>query len=98
MTTTVENCWSTAYWLAHCQGFRVETEDGVHGFVEEVELRDDGEPTALVVRFGKRFAHVTRTPVDAVDALDPVAELITLGPLSDTTRAADRQLRILTTV
>jgi hypothetical protein len=51
----------------------------------------------LLVRFGKRFAHVTQVPVGAVDELDPIAELITLGPLSGI-RRADRQLRIPTSV
>ena len=97
MSTTIENCWSTAHWLEHCEGFRVETEDGVHGFVEEVELDSVGDPTVLLVRFGNRFAHVIRIPIGAVDELDPIAELITLGPLSGI-RRADRQLRIPTSV
>ena len=96
MSTTIENCWSTAHWLAHCEGFRVETEDGVHGFVEEVEMTDGGEPTALLVRFGKRFAHVIRVPVGAVDELDPIGEVIVLGPLSQLGHRPDRQLRIPT--
>jgi hypothetical protein len=94
MNTTTENCWSTAYWLRNCEGFRVETEDGVHGFVEKVELASGGDPVAFLVRFGERYAHVTRVSVRAVDELDPVGELITLGPLSGVPRSADRQLRI----
>ena len=97
MNTTIENCWSTAYWLEHCEGFRVETEDGVHGFVEEVELNSVGEARALLVRFGKRFAHVVRVPVGAIDELDPIGEAITLGPLSGL-QGADGQLRIPTSV
>jgi hypothetical protein len=96
MSTTIENCWSTAHWLRHCEGFRVETEDGVHGFVEGVELAS-GDPVAFLVRFGERFAHVTRVSVRAVDDIDPIGEVITLGPLSATARA-DRQLRIPTSV
>ena len=96
MSTTIENCWSTAHWLRHCEGFRVETEDGVYGFVEEVELAS-GDPVAFLVRFGERFAHVTRVSVGAVDDIDPISEVITLGPLSGIKRA-DRQLRIPTSV
>ena len=94
MSTTTDNCWSTAHWLRHCEGFRVETEDGVRGFVERVELAAGGDPVAFLVRFGERFAHVTRVPVRAVDELDAVGEVITLGPLSGVGSSADRQLRI----
>ena len=97
MSTTIESCWSTAYWLQHCEGFRVETEDGLHGFVEEVELNSLGEPTTLLVRFGNRFAHVIRVPVDAVDELDPIGEVISIAPLSGVAHD-DRQLRIPTSI
>jgi len=97
MSTTTTNCWSTGYWLRNCEGFRVENEDGAHGFVERVELASGGDPVAFLVRLGEQYAHVTRVSVRAVDDIDPIGEVITLGPLSGTSRA-DRQLRIPTSV
>jgi hypothetical protein len=98
MSTTTTSCWSTGYWLRNCEGFRVETEDGNHGLVDRVELAAGGDPVAFLVRFGERFAYVTRVPVRAVEELDPVGEMITLGPMSGVRRSADRQLRIPTAV
>lgn len=95
MTTMLDNCWSTDYWLRNCEGFRVTTERGETGFVEAVELTPAGEAEALVVRFGKEFAHSVRVPARAVEALDPVDEMIVLGPLTGRRRLqAGRQLRI----
>ena len=55
--STLDNCWSTDYWLRHCEGFRVATEDGETGFVDAVELTLQGDAEALVVRFGSEFTH-----------------------------------------
>ena len=39
------------YWLAHCEGFRVEASGGAVGFVDSVLGGSEGQPT-LVVRAG----------------------------------------------
>ena len=95
MSTTLDNCWGTDYWLRNCEGFRVTTEDGETGFVDAVDLTPEGDAEALVVRFGKEFTHSVRVPARAVEALDPVDEMIIFGPLTDRRRRhASRQLRI----
>ncbi len=95
MTVSFDICWSTDYWLRHCDGFRVTTEDGEIGFVDAVDLTPQGDAEALVLRFGSEFTHSVRVPVAAVEALDPVDEAIVLGPISDRRRRhASRQLRI----
>jgi hypothetical protein len=43
--------WTDAYWLEHCEGFRVDSPDGCLGYVEEVAWSDGrGSPVALHVR------------------------------------------------
>ena len=96
MTTMIESCWETEYWLRHCEGFRVVMQDGETGYVDSVELRPDGDAVALVVRFGELFTHDVIVPVDAVDELDPVTEQITIAPLAAPGEEVDRQLRIPT--
>lgn len=45
---------SAAAWLSECHGFRVESQDGTVGFVEELLGRDDDPlPTVLLVRAGR---------------------------------------------
>lgn len=44
-------CWATAYWLEHCDGYRVGSSDGWLGFVEEVIWDSEKErPSKLLVR------------------------------------------------
>ena len=96
MTDSFDSCWSTDYWLRHCEGFRVTTEDGETGFVDAIDLTPQGDAEALVVRFGREFTHSVRVPAAAVEALDSVDETIVLGPISERShRRANRQLRIL---
>ena len=55
--------WSRDYWLAHCEGFRVDSPDGRLGVVELALADEHGEPAGLVVRagiFGKRLVNVPR--------------------------------------
>jgi hypothetical protein len=74
---TVESehrCWNTAYLFAHCEGYRVESDEETLGYVEEVVSSTDGsEPLALrVVGDGGR---VMVTLGDAI-ALHPDGETI----------------------
>jgi hypothetical protein len=58
------------YWLAHCEGFRVDSEDGRVGSVDAV--RSDprwGEGRVLAVRaglFGKRLLFVPLTEIRSI--------------------------------
>ena len=69
------------YWLAHCEGFRVDGIGGRIGIVEEV--RDaDGEPL-LAVRAGLLGRRVLLVPADAVFEIVPRAMRIWLrGPVT----------------
>jgi hypothetical protein len=46
----VRECWSEAYVLRHCTGFRVEGAAGHLGYVEEVLLDPEGDAEAFLVR------------------------------------------------
>jgi len=104
MPTTMEeigapSCWTTEYWLGHCEGYRVFTDEGPIGFVEEVLWEANEEPTALVVRVGEAFAHLLTVPVEAVEGFDPAGERVFIGSLADLgPEAFGRQLRIPTAV
>src|SRR6476620_294034 len=70
------------YWLAHCEGYRVDAEDGRLGFVEAV--RDDGSPGGhlLCVRAGKLGLRLLFIPVSQVALIVPRLERIWLsGPV-----------------
>jgi hypothetical protein len=41
------------YWLAHCEGYRVDAAEGRLGFVEQVRPQEAGEPPTLAVRAGR---------------------------------------------
>lgn len=69
----------SAYWLRHCQGFRVDSPDGRIGTVDDVRFETPPEePQALAVRvglFGKRLLIV---PVSEVKAILPRQERVVL--------------------
>lgn len=67
------------YWLAHCEGFRVDTQGGRLGFVEAVRAEAWRDEPLLVVRagrFGRRLLHV---PASEVAFIVPRAERIWLA-------------------
>lgn len=67
------------YWLAHCEGYRVDRAEGRLGFVQEVHLGEDGrEPAALVVRAGILGNRLVIVPVTEVAFIVPRAERIWL--------------------
>lgn len=66
------------YWLAHCEGFRVDTADGRLGVVQEVRAGGGPEDAVLAVRVGVFGRRVVLVPVRAVDFIVPRAERIWL--------------------
>lgn len=66
-----------AYWIDHCEGFRVDAREGRLGFVEEI--RPAAEPTApptLVVRAGLLGRRHLLFPADSVTFVVPRARRI----------------------
>ncbi len=66
--------WTPDYWLAHSEGYRVDTPEGHLGFVEEIVHTSDGEPCALRVRTGFGPGGLVRVPLSAVRDVEPAAE------------------------
>lgn len=89
------SCWTTDYWLWHCEGFRVFTGEGPIGFVEEVLGSPDDGPRGLVVRVGEVFTHSLTIPTEAIEGFDPANERVLVASLAglDPRRGA-RQLEI----
>ncbi len=68
-----------AYWLAHCEGFRVDAPGGQLGRVEAVISRDGREGAdALVVRGGMLGGRLVVVPADEVARIMPRKERIAL--------------------
>jgi hypothetical protein len=98
--------WSADYVLAHCEGFRVESGDGVLGYVEEI-VRAPGcvKPLALRVRTGFDEQGVVTVLVDDVVELHAAGERIVVRSrnhgrvgLDRTRRSAARPRRRLRVV
>lgn len=67
------------YWLAHCEGYRVESAGGRVGLVEEVHRDADGERAeSLAVLAGMLGRRRIIIPVSEVDAVIPHAERVLL--------------------
>jgi hypothetical protein len=89
------SCWTTQYWLRHCEGYRVLAGDEPIGYVEDVELGADDEPEALLIRVGEVFTHLLTISVEAIESFDPAGERLFVGSLADLgSDAFVRQLRI----
>jgi hypothetical protein len=67
--------WSREYWLGHCQGFRVDDENGRVGAVEAI-LGGNDEPEQLLVRGGLFVRRSIMIPLDAVQEIEPLARRI----------------------
>ena len=65
------------YWLAHCEGFRVDAEGGAIGFVDAVMEGPHGEPV-LAVRAGMLGRRVLAVPGESVAFIVPRAQRIWL--------------------
>jgi hypothetical protein len=61
----------SAYWLCTCEGFRVDSENGRVGIVEEVRLSPGKKPQALAVRTGLFRTRVEIVPVSDVERVIP---------------------------
>jgi hypothetical protein len=69
------SCWSVAYLLAHCEGFRVESSEGTLGYLENVVwARDRSQPVAFRVQTGSSEEGVVTLAIDDVLELDPNGE------------------------
>lgn len=64
-----------AYWLAHCEGYRVDAGNGRVGFVEEIR---DGRVPMLVIRAGWLGRRLLLVPTAEVDFIVPRAQHIWL--------------------
>jgi hypothetical protein len=68
-------CWTSEYLLAHCERYRVESDVGTLGYVDEVILSADGrEALGLLVRTGDRGC--VRIGIEEVLELHPSGERI----------------------
>jgi hypothetical protein len=73
----VRGCWTEAYMLRHCTGFRVEGPAGHLDYVEEVLLDpEEGAPKALLVRGTSTIV----VPLSQIRRLVPGQERVLLGP------------------
>ena len=61
----------SGYWLSTCEGFRVESNDGRVGIVEEIRFSPNGQPEALAVRTGLFRTRLVLVPIDDVQDVTP---------------------------
>ncbi|HUK45461.1 MAG TPA: hypothetical protein VLV28_09215 [Gaiellaceae bacterium] len=67
------------YWLAHCEGYRVEATEGRIGFVDEVRTGPDHpHDTILAVRTGRLGRRILLVPAAETEHIVPLAERIWL--------------------
>jgi hypothetical protein len=67
------------YWLAHCEGYRVDGAGGRIGFVEEIRANPaDPDLPLLAVRAGRFGRRVLIVPSEAVQFIVPRARRIWL--------------------
>ena len=71
-TFTPAPVFRSGYWLAHCEGYRVDSPDGRVGVVEHVRLApDSGRPELLAVRSGLFVPRLLLVPVARVEGVIP---------------------------
>lgn len=90
MTRIVEepnehSSWTASYLLAHCEGYRVESNEGELGYVEDVVCAPDGSaPLALRVRSAAGELRDITLISEGVVELHPNSELIVVrAPTGD---------------
>jgi hypothetical protein len=67
------------YWLAHCEGYRVDAADGRLGFVEAVRRDGSRNGPLLAVRAGRLGRRLLLVPASEVAFIVPRAEQIWLA-------------------
>jgi hypothetical protein len=67
------------YWLEHCEGYRVDAEDGRLGFVEAVRADGSSDGHLLCVRAGRLGRRLLFIPVSQVALIVPRLERIWLS-------------------
>lgn len=73
-----------AYWLARCEGFRVDSPDGRFGLVEAVMLRvRPDEADALVVRAGVLGRRLVIVPIEDVAEIAPRRKRLVLARIPE---------------
>jgi hypothetical protein len=79
---------SHPYWLARCEGFRVDTPEGRLGLVEAVMFKvRPTEPDALIVRTGILGRRLVIVPIDDVADVTPRRQRIMLERVPEDTGA-----------
>lgn len=66
------------YWLAHCEGYRVDATEGRIGFVETVHTGGAKRGPILAIRAGRLGRHLLEISADDVAFIVPRAERIWL--------------------
>lgn len=66
------------YWLAHCEGYRVDAADGRLGLVDEIRPGTFGAGPLLAVRAGRLGRRLLLVPASEVAFIVPRAERIWL--------------------
>lgn len=61
----------STYWLSTCEGFRVDSNDGRVGVVEEVRFSSRKQPEALAIRTGLFRIRLRIVPVEEVERVLP---------------------------
>jgi len=73
-THQAHEAWTREHWLGHCEGYRVESDEDLLGWVEEVLwTSDESDPLCLRVREGLAIVIV---PIDEILEVCPAAERI----------------------
>jgi hypothetical protein len=74
-----EAAFDRDYWVAHCEGYRVEGHEGRIGFVEEVrENPDDPSTPLLAIRAGMLGRRILVVRADDVHLIAPRSQQVWL--------------------
>ena len=74
------------FWLARCEGFRVEFEGALIGYVDDVHFDQNEQADSIAVRGCRDFGRVLIVSLTEVDGVHPEAERVEL------TRYPEREL------
>jgi hypothetical protein len=69
-------------WLAHCEGYRVDSDAGEVGHVEEICVAPAGNPDLLVLRTGRFGRRRLLVPAEEVTSVLPrEARIVVRSPV-----------------